>query len=110
MVMLGEGEEDEQHETPPLAPVEDNTSLRRSIRERQLSKRYSLNEFVLLTDGGEPESFQEAMSNDQKGKWLSTMHKEMKSLLKNHTYELVKLPKGKRALKNKWVYKLKIED
>ena len=28
----------------------------------------------------------------------------------NHTYELVELPKGRRALKNKWVYRLKTED
>ena len=28
----------------------------------------------------------------------------------NYTYELVKLPKGKMALKNKWVYKLKTEN
>lgn len=65
---------------------------------------------MLLTDGGEPENFQEATSNDQKGKWLSAMQEELKSLLENHTYELVKLPKGKRALKNKWVYRLKIEE
>ncbi|GJZ45421.1 putative RNA-directed DNA polymerase [Tanacetum coccineum] len=32
---------------------------------------------------------------------------EMKSLYENNTFELTKLPKGKRALKNKWVYKLK---
>ena len=31
----------------------------------------------------------------------------MDSLHENHTYELVELPKGKRALRNKWVYKLK---
>ena len=29
------------------------------------------------------------------------MHEEMKSLDKNNTYELIELPKGKRALKNK---------
>ena len=34
----------------------------------------------------------------------------MKSLNENHTYDLVKLPKGKRALKNKWVYRLKTEN
>ena len=33
------------------------------------------------------------------------MHEEMKSLHKNNTYELMELPKGKRALKNKWVLK-----
>lgn len=35
------------------------------------------------------------------------MEEEMNSLEKNETYELVKLPKEKKALKNKWVYKLK---
>ena len=34
----------------------------------------------------------------------------MRSLLENHTYDLVKLPKEKKALKNKWVYKLKTEN
>ena len=35
------------------------------------------------------------------------MHEEMNSLNKNKTYDLVKLPKDKKALKNKWVFKLK---
>ena len=38
------------------------------------------------------------------------MQNEMDSLYENHTYELVELPKGKRALQNKWVYKLKPGD
>ncbi|KAL4582349.1 hypothetical protein LXL04_006896 [Taraxacum kok-saghyz] len=56
---------------------------------------------------GEPESFQEAQSHSDKGKWQKAMEEEMNSLQKNQTYELVKLPKGKKALKNKWVFKLK---
>lgn len=35
------------------------------------------------------------------------MQEEMDSLQKNDTYELVKLPEGRKALKNKWVFKLK---
>ena len=31
----------------------------------------------------------------------------MESLQKNQTYEIVELPRGKKALKNKWVFKLK---
>ena len=31
----------------------------------------------------------------------------MNSLQKNNTYELVELPRGRKALKNKWVFKLK---
>ena len=34
----------------------------------------------------------------------------MKSLNENHTYDLVKLPKRKRVLKNKWAYRLKTEN
>ena len=34
----------------------------------------------------------------------------MKSLNENHTYVLVKLLKGKKTLKNKWVYRLKTEN
>ena len=35
------------------------------------------------------------------------MQDEMESLQKNHTYEIVNLPQGKNALKNKWVFKMK---
>ena len=37
---------------------------------------------------------------------MKSMQEEMESLQKNNTYELVKLPKGRKALRNKWVYKL----
>ena len=48
---------------------------------------------------GEPQSFQEAMAHDHKEKWHETMNDDMRSLQDNHTYDLVKLPKGQRALK-----------
>ena len=35
------------------------------------------------------------------------MQEEMSSLEKNNTYEMVKLPKGRKVLKNRWVFKLK---
>jgi hypothetical protein len=37
------------------------------------------------------------------------MQDKMKSLYENRTYDLGKLPKGKRALKNKWVFRCKIK-
>ena len=84
--------------------------VRRSTRERQPSSRYSSHEYAMLTDGGEPENFTEAMSHDQKEKWLQAMKEEMESLQENHTYDLVNLPQGRRMLRNKWVYKLKTEE
>ena len=50
------------------------------------------------------------MHVDTKQKWEQWMKEEMDSLVKNQTWDLVKLPVGKRALQNKWVYKLKEED
>ena len=37
------------------------------------------------------------------------MKNEMDSLLGNQTWELTELPEGKKALHNKWVYRLKNE-
>ena len=62
------------------------------------------------TDEGEPEYFEEAISHWHKSECVKAMQEEMKSLNKNHTYNLVKLPKGKRVSKNKWVYRLKTEN
>ena len=81
--------------------------LRRSNKERQPSKRYSPNKYVILTDDGELECFREAMESEEKRKWLDVMKDEMKSIHDNHTFDLVKLPKGKRALDNMWIYRVK---
>ena len=54
--------------------------------------------------------YEEAMTNEQKEKWLVAMQDKMGSLHENYTYDLVELPKGKRALRNKWVFKLKNGD
>ncbi|XP_073061796.1 uncharacterized protein [Primulina eburnea] len=81
-----------------------------SGREVRPSTRYSSNEYILLTDGGEPESFEEAITSEHKDMWMEAMQEEMQSLHDNETFELVKLPKGKKALKNKWVFRLKHEE
>ena len=50
------------------------------------------------------------MSGCHKEEWRIAMQEEMQSLHENNTYELVELPKGRRALKNKWVYRIKTEE
>lgn len=42
--------------------------------------------------------------------WMKATEEKMSSLRKNKTYDLLELSKGKRALKNKWVFKLKRDD
>ena len=40
-------------------------------------KRYFSDEYVNLTDDGEPQSFQEAIEIDVKGKWMQAMKEEI---------------------------------
>ena len=42
------------------------------------------------------------MQEDIKNKWEKGMKEEMDSLVNNHTWYLVQLPVGERALQNKW--------
>jgi hypothetical protein len=64
----------------------------------------------LLTDSSETECYEEEMHADTKMKWEKGMEEEMDSLVNNHNWDLIQFPSGKRALQNKWVYKLKEED
>ena len=63
--------------------------MRRSTRKRRPSTRYPSSEYILLTDEGEPECFQEVESHKDKQSWMKAMQEEMNSLHKNKTYELV---------------------
>ncbi|GJZ76996.1 ribonuclease H-like domain-containing protein [Tanacetum coccineum] len=52
----------------------------------------------------EPKSFWEA-SKDQH--WVVAMNNEMNALYNNNTWEITKLPKGRKAIGSKWVFKIK---
>nr|KYP66486.1 Retrovirus-related Pol polyprotein from transposon TNT 1-94 [Cajanus cajan] len=105
-VVVPDTEANEQGE-PSYTSGQVEPQIRRSTRERQPSTKYPSSEYILIADEGEPESFQEVQSHKDKGCWVKAMQEEMDSLKRNNTYELVQLPKGRRVLKNKWVFKLK---
>ncbi|WVZ14797.1 hypothetical protein V8G54_012363 [Vigna mungo] len=98
-----ENNDNEELDTPELfipAPI-----LRRSSRPHVPNRKY-LN-YILLTDEGESENYEEACQMTDASKWELAMKDEMKSLMSNQTWELVELPVGKKALHNKWVYRVK---
>ena len=86
-------------------PVAEVRGSSRIIRPPQ---RYSLAlNYLMLIDGGELECYDEALQDENSSKWELAMKDEMDSLLGNQTWELTEFPKGKKALHNKWVYRIK---
>ncbi|KAH9745517.1 hypothetical protein KPL70_004101 [Citrus sinensis] len=63
--------------------------------------------YYLLTEDGEHSTFHEALNSSDVALWMTTMQEEIEALHKNKTWELVPLPHGRKAIRNKWVYKIK---
>ena len=110
----GSTSKEEEEETLPVqssgAEQTPARPLRVSTRTKFPTKRYSPSaNFLLLTENGEPQSYSEAVDLDDSSQWENAMRDEMGSLLKNKTWDLTKLPAGKKALQNKWVFRIKDE-
>lgn len=58
----------------------------------------------MVAEPGEPTNYDEAQSKEE---WKASMQEEISAIVKNETWELVNLPKGKSAIGLKWVYKVK---
>ncbi|KAG8478386.1 hypothetical protein CXB51_028195 [Gossypium anomalum] len=68
---------------------------------------YALNVAEDIDANQEPSNYSEAISCEDSEKWMFAMQEEMESLHKNKTWDLVKLPKGKKTVHYKWVFKKK---
>ncbi|RVW95743.1 Retrovirus-related Pol polyprotein from transposon TNT 1-94 [Vitis vinifera] len=104
------GKEDKENENSQVDLSTPVAEVRKSSRNIRPSQRYSpvLN-YLLLIYGGEPKCYDEALQDENSSKWELAMKDEMDSLLGNQTWELTELSVGKKALHNKWVYKIKNE-
>ncbi|KAG8481022.1 hypothetical protein CXB51_025745 [Gossypium anomalum] len=87
----------------------------RTRREIKPSKKYAEADLVAyalnvaedIDANQEPFNYSEAVSCEDLEKWMFAMQEEIESLHKNRTWDLVKLPKGKKAVRCKWVFKKK---
>ena len=52
----------------------------------------------------EPTTCQETIFCSEAEEWMMAMNKEMKSLQKNQTWDLIELPKGRQAVGCKWIF------
>lgn len=58
----------------------------------------------------DPESFKEAVRSHNRDDWLAAMKSEINLLISKRVFDLVPLPKGKRAIGCRWAYRTKLKD
>lgn len=62
---------------------------------------------ALETEIENPNTVSEALASQHKEEWLDAMKVEYGNLMRNDTWELVNLPKNRKALKSRWVFNIK---
>ncbi|KAL8115253.1 hypothetical protein AgCh_021912 [Apium graveolens] len=75
--------------------------------KEQLEKEEAVLEDITETDFAENSG--KAVQVDDSVQWKLAVDEEMSSLEKNESWTLTELPAGKKALQNKWVFKIKGE-
>ncbi|MCO5583253.1 hypothetical protein L7F22_037162 [Adiantum nelumboides] len=78
--------------------------VQKTLQDSKLDKQVDLACFSTLCDVGELDSFEQALKCDQ---WKDAIQQEFDSIHKNHTWDLVELPTGKKPIGTKWVFKIK---
>ncbi|KAE8703180.1 BTB/POZ domain-containing protein [Hibiscus syriacus] len=63
--------------------------------------------YCLLTEDGEPSTYQETINSSDASLWMMAMQEEIEAHHKNNTWDLVPLPQGRKPIGNKWVFKIK---
>ena len=106
-------EETEQENTQEeqLQPVRHSqrvkkTPIRYGVDEYADTANYVVDEAIKVE---EPVTIEEALSGNYCKEWKSAADLEYSSLLENETWELVKLPKGRRTVGYKWVFQVKYD-
>jgi hypothetical protein len=98
----GRDGEDESDERPPR-------KVRLADKEEDDEDSALINEHfaMLMMDGENASTFQEAAKSSLKKEWIKAMDKEIASIEDHNTWKLMKLPVGKKAIKCRWILKVK---
>lgn len=100
---------DDTRSDPTYTP-EENISLDADV-ERPITRNMSnfnfLNYHVAFLIDNEPNSYHQAIKDENAAQWIDAMKEEYESLIKNGTWEIVERPGDQKIIDNRWVYKLK---
>ena len=93
--------------SPPVVSDLSGVSFRKSVRHRKPSRKAA---YVASVEQIpiEPETYAEAIASPQSTEWQQAMQAEITSLDLNKTWTLTEKPHDRKALKGKWVYKIKL--
>ena len=68
-----------------------------------------MQEVALFTLNDEPRTIKDAKEREDWSRWQQAMNEELAALEKNKTWILVDRPSNVKPIKNKWVYKIKLQ-
>uniref|UniRef100_A0A251T6N3 Putative zinc finger, CCHC-type n=1 Tax=Helianthus annuus TaxID=4232 RepID=A0A251T6N3_HELAN len=100
---------DSENETIRTRSVKSVYRNTRALTNEEILQKYNENQvinFVLYTSM-DPTTYEEASKD---GKWIDAMNKEMESIYKNETWDLVDPPKNQKPIGVKWIYKTKYDE
>lgn len=90
------------------ARMDEISTPRRSKRDRVQVRPFQVTHLALLST--EPPTVKAALDSKESNEWKSAMDEEIKAHQLNRTWTLVDLPPGKREIKAKWVFKVKMNE
>ena len=106
------GQKEIVHQEVPIQP----TQLQlRSEQNRRPSVHYGIDEYLYKANEiqtkeiDEPMTTDEAMKGNYETEWKKATNSEYSALMENNTWELVELPKGRKAIGCKWVFHVKYD-
>ena len=91
-----------------IVQIEQTDDVRRSRRSKK-AKTFGPDFVTTFMVENDPQTFKEAMSTPEAPQWKEAINSEIESIMQNHTWELVDLPKGSKPLGCKWIFKRKLK-
>lgn len=104
--LTDESTSEQRHPNVTLRPRQRNLLQRNEVADESDDNLFH----TCLAVYSDPTSLEEALSCTNSQQWIKAMDEEYKSLMKNNTWILTKLPPEKKTIPCKWVFKTKEDE